>query len=399
MPAMVGARTFVVSSGARAALRATGRTSACRPTSHVSRPSRIPPVRPRCGESVRDACRNDADVAIASSNASAEGWRSVNAVALQLVLGGVLLYFGAEWFVAGASRLALALRIPEVVVGLTVVAYGTSAPEVVVALEAARAGHGDIAVGNVLGSNIANVGLILGATVFVRAASVDASLRRRELPVLVLSGLAVPVLLFDGRVERLEGIVLLAVAAAYSALMVIGARGPGAAVRAAAEAEAQAADVAGAPTAKSAPLAAATAAFGLGGILGGGHLFVEGAVGLATWLGMSGRMVGLTVVALGTSLPELVTSLVAARRGNSDIAMGNVVGSNIFNVLLCLGACAGTYGIRVDVRASGAELLGFLVATLVLAAFIVSSRPVRRPHGVTLLSAYAAFLVCLAVRG
>ena len=128
---------------------------------------------------------------------------------LQLLLGGVLLYFGAEWFVAGASALALALRVPQIIVALTVVAYGTSAPEVVVGVQAALMGHGAVTLGNVIGSNIANIGLILGLAALVRPARVDGGLQRRELPVLLISALCVPFTLADGVVSRGEGAMLL----------------------------------------------------------------------------------------------------------------------------------------------------------------------------------------------
>jgi len=143
---------------------------------------------------------------------------------LRLLAGGALLYFGADWLVSGASGLARALRVPPLLIGLTVVAYGTSAPEVVVGLRAAVAGQGDIALGNVVGSNIANLGLILGIAVLVRPALVSGALRRRELPVLLLTTLLLPLLLADGQVSRLEGGLLVLVALGYSASMVRAAR-------------------------------------------------------------------------------------------------------------------------------------------------------------------------------
>ncbi|HET9957835.1 MAG TPA: calcium:sodium antiporter, partial [Polyangiaceae bacterium] len=123
---------------------------------------------------------------------------------IQLLGGGLLLYFGAEWFVGGASALALALRVPQILVGLTVVAYGTSAPEIIVGIEAAGTGHGEVALGNVIGSNVANIGLILGLAVLVRPARVDGALRKRELPVLALSTALLPLLLLDGVISRVE---------------------------------------------------------------------------------------------------------------------------------------------------------------------------------------------------
>lgn len=204
----------------------------------------------------------------------------------QLIGGGVLLYFGAEWFVAGASALALALRVPQLLIGLTVVAYGTSAPEVIVSVQAAGAGHGDVALGNVIGSNIANIGLILGTAALVAPARVDGSLNRRELPMLLVSALLVPLLLLDGRVSNIESVSLLATALGYTVWMIIAARAASTLrrVRADAAAFGEAADLAGAPKPLGTVRAAATAAVGLIVLLVGGHLFVDGSVsGLARW--------------------------------------------------------------------------------------------------------------------
>jgi cation:H+ antiporter len=319
----------------------------------------------------------------------------------QLVGGGLLLYFGAEWFVGGASALALALRVPQILVGLTVVAYGTSAPEIIVGVQAASAGHGDVALGNVVGSNIANVGLILGIAALIRPARVHGSLRRRELPVLVVSALVVPLLMLDGVVSRGEAAGLIIAAAAYTGWMIQAARS--AATLAAAKRDArttgEAADAAGAPKPVGAMRAAATAAVGLAVLLIGGALFVDGAVSVARVLGMSDRLVGLTIVAVGTSLPELVTSVIAARRGHSDIAVGNVVGSNIFNTFLCLGAAGLAGSVGAPLRTLGADLVALGVMTALAAAFIRSERTVSRVEGAAALVLYASFTALTLARG
>lgn len=322
--------------------------------------------------------------------------------ALALLLGGgILLYFGAQWLVAGASALALALRIPQLIVGLTVVAYGTSTPEVIVTVRAALGGHPAVAIGNVIGSNIANVGLILGAAALIAPAQVDGALRRRELPVLLLATALVPLTLLNGAVSRLEGAVLVSSAVLYTGWMVRSARA-GATVAAATadtRAERASADVAGAPPAIGALRAALVAVFGLVVLLVGGTLFVDGAVAVAHALGMSERLVGLTVVSVGTSLPELVTSIVAARRGHSDLAVGNVVGSNIFNVFLCLGgaALAGPVGASLDELS--VDLLGLVVMTLVAAVLIRTRRTISRREGGFALGLYVAFFLMTIVRG
>lgn len=315
-----------------------------------------------------------------------------------LVGGGVLLYFGAEWLVSGASGLARSLGVPQLLIGLTVVAYGTSAPEIVVSLKASLAGAGGITLGNVVGSNIANLGLILGLTTLVRPARVDGALVRRELPVLALSTLAIPLALLDGGVSRLEGAGLLAGALAYSAFMVRAARAQPGTSAVNAKAMEVAADLAGAPTpTPSRARMALVALAGLGLLVLGGSLFVDGASAAARTLGLSERLIGLTIVAVGTSLPELATSLIAARRGHADLAVGNVVGSNIFNALLCLGAGAAVSPIDAALGSMRLDLvtLGALTAFAVVA--MRRERTIGRAEGGVFLTAYAGFLAALVL--
>ncbi len=320
---------------------------------------------------------------------------------MQLLGGGLLLYFGAEWFVGGASALALALRVPQILVGLTVVAYGTSAPEVIVGVQAAAGGHGEVALGNVIGSNVANVGLILGIAALIRPAKVDGALPKRELPVLVVSAALIPLVLLDGSIHVAEAAGLLFTAAIYTAWMVRAARSTAivAAARADAKTTSEVADAAGAPNPKSSWKAFGTAVVGLGVLLAGGHLFVEGAVSVAGWLGMSDRLVGLTIVAVGTSLPELVTSVIAARRGHSDIAVGNVIGSNIFNVLLCLGAAALAGSVDMPLGALAVDVTALFVMTALAALFIRTERTISRAEGGVAVACYVIFTVVTVVRG
>lgn len=318
-----------------------------------------------------------------------------------LLGGAILLYFGAEWFVGGASALALALRVPQLLVGLTVVAYGTSAPEIIVGVRAAATGHGDVALGNVIGSNIANIGLILGISALIRPASVSGALRRRELPMLLLTALAVPLVLLDGVVSRVEAAALLLAALVYTVAMVAAARGARQVAQASDDAKATlaAADSAGAPTLKGAPRAAASVVAGLGALLIGGNLFIDGAVSLALVLGMSERLVGLTIVAVGTSLPELITSVIASRRGHSDIAVGNVVGSNIFNVVLCLGMAAMFGSVGAPLGPLGFDVGALLLMTVIAGWCIRTERIVTRVEAGVILAAYVAFTVATVVRG
>jgi len=319
----------------------------------------------------------------------------------QLLGGGVLLYFGAEWFVGGASALALALRVPQLLVGLTVVAYGTSAPEIVVSTQAAIAGHGELALGNVVGSNITNIGLILGVAALIRPARVDSSLRRRELPMLLLSTALVPLVVVDGVVTRWEGAALILLAVGYTAWMIRAGRAASvvATARRDAVAETAAADAAGAPKVIGTARAVVTALAGLCTLLIGGNVFIAGAISIASNLGMSDRLVGLTVVAVGTSLPELVTSVVAARRGHSDLAVGNVVGSNIFNVLLCLGASALAGAVAAPLSSLALDLSALVVMTLLAALFIRTERLITRVEGAVAVTLYGIFMLVVIARG
>jgi cation:H+ antiporter len=315
-----------------------------------------------------------------------------------LVAGLVLLYFGAEWLVAGAARLAESFGIAPLIVGLTVVAYGTSAPELVVGIGAALRGQGDIALGNVVGSNVANIGLILAVTALITPPRIDPSLAGREVWVLLASTALVPLALLGGGVQWWDGGGLVILALAYTVWMVRSARG--APVDAAAELAviAEAADAA-APgrMPRSRRALAGLTGLGLALLIGGGHLLVEGAVGLARTFGMSERVIGLTIVAIGTSLPELATSTIAAMRGHSDIAVGNVVGSNIFNVLLILGASSLVGGIRADVSAIVLDLVVLAAMTVALAVVMRTRKQVSRPEAIILLLGYVTFLSALAL--
>jgi cation:H+ antiporter len=321
--------------------------------------------------------------------------------ALTLLGGAVLLYFGAEWLVGGASALALALRVPQLLVGLTVVAYGTSAPEVIVGIEAAVGGHGEVAIGNVIGSNVANVGLILGVTAVIRPARVDGALRRRELPVLVASSAMLPLLLLDGVLSRVESASLMAASFAYTAWLVRGARASSAISRQAeieAHVAASVADAAGAPRVRRPWCAGLIAALGLVALVIGGHLFIAGAVASAHVLGLSERVVGLTIVALGTSLPELVTSMIAARRGHSELAVGNVIGSNIFNALLCLGVAGLAGRLAMPLESLRVELAALFCMTALAALFIRSEREIKRGEGAIALASFSVFVLVTLLR-
>jgi cation:H+ antiporter len=311
---------------------------------------------------------------------------------LRLVFGAALLYFGAEWLVRGASGLALAFRVKPLVVGLTVVAYGTSAPELTVSVAAALEGRGVLALGNAIGSNIANLGLILGLTALISPPTVDGRLIRREVPVLVISSALPIAFLYDGAIGRLEGVLLLGGAVGFTIWMLRVHASPSVQTAAGAAEDAEAA---GAPHTDSRPWLAVLVVVGLAVLVGGGKLFVDGAVGIARTLGVSDRVVGLTIVAVGTSLPELAASLVAALRGHSAIAVGNVVGSNIFNVLLILGSASAVSPIETSLHDVRLDVVALVGMTLLGSVFLRTARTIRRWEGAVLTVAYFIFLVAV----
>lgn len=310
-----------------------------------------------------------------------------------MLIGLTLLVVGADWFVKGAAGLADAFGVAPIVVGLTVVAYGTSMPELVVSSVAALDGRSAIALGNVIGSNIANIGLILAVTALVSPPTVEGSLLKRELPVLVASALFVPVVLWDGVISRPEGLLLLlgAVAFTWATVRFAATVGVGDPVLADTLEQAESQTPHGSKLRLS-----LFAVAGLAMLLMGGKWFVDAAVDVAASLGVSERVIGLTVVAVGTSLPELAASLVAALRGHSAMAVGNVIGSNIFNVLFVLGTTSIVFPIAGEVQSMKQDLVLMLAFTLVAVLFMRGSRQISRVEGALLLIGYVAAMLTLS---
>jgi cation:H+ antiporter len=297
-----------------------------------------------------------------------------------LALGLLLLSAGAEGLVRGGASLALSWRISPLAVGLTVVAFGTSAPELAVSVRAALADQGAIAAGNVVGSNIFNIAAILGLSAVIAPLAVHVRLIRIDIPLMLAVTVAGIAVLFDGAVSRVEGLALATGLVVYTIVTLRLARG----------AEASAVEGTPAPLPSTA-LAVVLVLAGLAGLVFGAEWFVRGAVDLARRAGMSEAVIGLTIVAAGTSLPELATSIVAAARRQTDIAIGNIVGSNLFNLLGILGIAA-----TVKPLAAGGLVALDLVAMAVFAALLLplaaSGFTVKRWEGALLLAGYLAYV-------
>jgi cation:H+ antiporter len=307
---------------------------------------------------------------------------------LWIGLGLVLLYYGAEFLVNGASSLALRLGLTPLVVGLTVVAFGTSAPEMVVSVKASLAGQGNLALGNVVGSNIFNIAIILGLSALICPMKVQVQLIRIDMPVLIGVTLLTLLLVSDRQLARWEGLLFLSGAVGYTLFALHLARRE-------TSQEALQEFATELPQPKG-PVWLDWVRIGGGIILlvGGGHALVHGSVHLARMLGISEAIIGLTIVATGTSLPELATSIVAALKKEADIAVGNVVGSNILNLLAILGVSATIH----PFSAAGITALdlGTMVAvSLILLPIMWTGFEVRRWEGALLLAAYGTYLFFL----
>ncbi len=306
---------------------------------------------------------------------------------LFIVAGLVLLTLGAEALVRGASALARRFGLSELLIGITLVGFGTSSPELVSSLAAAFAGSPGVAVGNVVGSNIANILLILGVSALIAPIAVQGDGFRRDAPALALATLAVIGVALTGGYGRIAGGVFLFGLAVYLALAYV------------TEKRAADAGLLDIPHEAPQPLLPALgfAVAGLGLLALGAKLLVSGAIGVATALGVSETLIGLTVVAVGTSLPELVTSVVAALRGKSDLALGNVVGSNIYNSFGILGATALVHPLAAPAAIVRFDNWVMLAATTALILFGLTRARIQRWEGALLTVSYAAYIAWLAM--
>lgn len=303
------------------------------------------------------------------------------------IAGLVLLCYGADFLVRGGVQIAKKFKVTPLVIGLTLVAFATSAPELVVSCDAALQGAGDIALGNVIGSNICNIALILGLSAFITPLRVNPNLFKLDVPLMLGASVLLAFFLWlSGGLNRLEGAVFFAGIIAYVAYSVHAARKSGEEVT----------EVEGDGKPLSIAFSIGFVLLGLAMLVGGAKLLVGSAVWLAQLLGVTQAVIGLTIVAVGTSLPELATSVVAALKGERDIAIGNVVGSNIFNILAILGAAPIVKPLKAA-NISPTDLAVMLFCAAVLYPIMKTGLVISRKEGAFLLLVYVGYTVRLII--
>ena len=299
-----------------------------------------------------------------------------------LALGFVMLVKGADWFVSGAVCIADRFHIPPIIIGLTIVAMGTSAPEAAVSITSAFAGVADITVGNIVGSNIMNVLVILGLSATIVPLTVTKSTIRVDLPFLTAITVLLLVLGFNGTISFIDGVILIACFIGYITYLIIST------IKYSSQVEDE--EITTMKISKAIPLLF----IGMGLIVLGSNFAVDAATEIARILGMSERTIGLTIVALGTSLPELFTSVAAAIKGNADIAVGNIVGSNLFNILFVIGISS----LIIPVPFATAFITDMVICiaiSIFLWVICKAKRNIPRWSGLVMLAAYAGYLVYL----
>lgn len=306
---------------------------------------------------------------------------------VKLVVGFVLLIKGADFFVDGSSSVAKRLRVPSMIIGLTIVAMGTSLPECAVSVTASLSNNNALAVSNVVGSNIFNLMVVCGACALFSPLTVQAGTLKREYPFSILCALLLLVLGYAGMLlGHVDGVVLLVIFVAYIVYMVYSAM----------KARIQISDD---DEYKILPvwLCIFYIVGGAAAIMFGGDFVVDGATVVATGMGLSQNLIGLTIVAMGTSLPELVTSIVAAKKNEVDMALGNVIGSNIFNILGVLGIAASISPV-VFIMENVIDIVVLIVMSVLVWVFIWSKKKIERGEGIVMLLLYAVYMVYICIR-
>ncbi|NND86565.1 MAG: calcium/sodium antiporter [Nitrosopumilus sp.] len=305
------------------------------------------------------------------------------------VAGGLaMLYFGAEWLVQGSINISNRLKISQLVIGLTVVAFGTSTPELAVSISSAFQGFSDVALGNVVGSNIVNIGVILGISAVITPIAVSKSTIRKEIPIMIGAALLLSAIIFDGKIDFIDGIILIAGIIGFLIFSYKSSK--------------KESDI---ETVKSQQVtqkrfltkSLILVAIGLGLLTAGAFLTVDNAVVIAKSVGISELVIGLTLVAIGTSLPELITSVIAARKGHSDLSIGNIVGSNIFNIFAIIGIASVIVGIQVNEKII-LDVIVMIAFSAILIPIMRSGFKVSRKEGLFLLVGYITYVIILLYR-
>ncbi len=306
---------------------------------------------------------------------------AINAVLT--IIGLVMLCYGGNWLVNGGAAIAKRFGISQLIIGMTVVAYGTSTPELAASLAAAQE-HGQIILGNVIGSNVANIGMVIGVAAILVPLAVSKSMLRKEIPIMLGVSFLIVALSIDGEISQSDGVLLIVGLGVFTAYTFLGAK--------------KTKDQNAAPSSNSKKLLFRSGfliAIGIGLLYGGAILTVDNAVILAESFGISERIIGLTVIAIGTSLPELITSILAIRKGHSDIGVGNIIGSNIYNILMIMGVSSVIAGVVVvpQVFVDYGIMIAFSLSILIA----IKTGFISRVVGIGLAAAYVVYLVTALV--
>ena len=302
---------------------------------------------------------------------------------LLLLIGFVLLIKGADFFVDGSSSLARIMKVPSVIIGLTIVAMGTSAPEASVSVNAALAGSNDIAISNVIGSNLFNGLVVVGVCAFMAGFKTNPEILKRDMPLNIILTAIICIMLLDRHINHIEGIILLISMAVYIAVMVISAL--------------KNRETADECKILSLPKSLIFIIGGLIAVIFGGTLVVDNACLIAKDFGVSENFIGLTIIAIGTSLPELVTSITATRKGDSGLALGNAIGSNLFNILFILGMSATICPLNV-LSESIIDCIILLVSAVILYVFARTKKTMNRWEGIVCVFLYVGYTAYLLIR-
>lgn len=303
---------------------------------------------------------------------------------LLLLIGFVFLIKGADLFVDGSSSIATILKVPSVIIGLTIVAMGTSAPEAAVSITASLNGNNEIAIGNILGSNIFNLLFVVGICAVIRPFFADKSILKRDFPISIFSALLLLVFCIDNKLSRIEGIIFLVLMSIYVFAMIFVA-------------------LKNRTASKNRNILSPLKSIlfiiiGLIAIITGGNLVVDNASLIAESFGISKNLIGLTIVAVGTSLPELVTSVVAAKKGESGLALGNAIGSNIFNILFILGISSTLTPIVVEIKSIYDAIVLVIVSTVFLISIFITKNKIPRYSGVVSVIIYIIYTIYIIIR-